>query len=266
MTSSATRPLDGARVLITRSVDRAGDMAAAVVALGGIPVVMPVVALAPPEPQSAAALAAAVADFAGYDWVLVASKNAAERWLAALGAAPREAVRWACVGPVTAAALAEAGVALALPPAKSAAALAAAILDRGPVAGARVLVPRAAGGRDDAVVALRRAGATVDTVVLYRSVTAEATDPAVAAGLSALRAGQVEVACLFAPSQVAALFELLGPGAAEILARCRVVAAIGATTRAALVERGVPVAVVPPAPEVAALANLVGERYQEEPH
>jgi uroporphyrinogen III methyltransferase/synthase len=169
------------------------------------------------------------------------------------------------VGPVTAAALAAAGVALAVPPAANAAALAAAVLAAGPVAGLRVLVPRAAGGRDEAVAALRAAGAAVDPVDLYRSVTAPATEPAVAAALARLRAGQIEVAIFFAPSQVTALFELLGDQAARLLAGVGLVAAIGPTTRAALVARGVEVAVAPDSPEVAALASRVAERYQGEP-
>ena len=103
------------------------------------------------------------------------------------------------------------------------------------LAGQRVLVPRAEEGREDAIRILRAAGAEVDDVIAYRTVPTRADDPRLARGREALGGGAAKVCAVFAPSQVVALDSLVGPLTGLV---CRF-AAIGATTAAALRERGV---------------------------
>jgi uroporphyrinogen-III synthase len=119
-----------------------------------------------------------------------------------------------------------------------------------------VLVPRAEGGRDEAIAVLRDAQVEVDAVVVYRTVPAAADDPGLAAGLAALRGGAVAVCAVFAPSQVRALDALFG-----IRRISAVFAAIGETTAAALRAAGAGVVVVAEEPTPERLAKAVSAVY-----
>jgi uroporphyrinogen-III synthase len=128
----------------------------------------------------------------------------------------------------------------------SAEALARAMLESRTFAEQRVLVPRAAGGRTEASEILRAAGAEVVEVTAYRTTPVGVGDPAIADGRELLKAGAAAACCVFAPSQVAALVDLVGPLAAL---RTQFVA-IGETTAAALREAGVtPLVAATPTPE-----------------
>src|SRR5262249_13160315 len=157
------------------------------------------------------------------------------------------------VGPATARALAAAGIAARVPPeARDAASLARAMLAERALAGRRVLVARAEGGRDEAIALLRDAAAAVAAVVALRTAAAAADDPAPAGGLTALRGGGAGVCGVFAPSQVAALDGLIG-----IRRISAPFAAIGETTAQALRVAGAGVVVVAEAPTPERLAKAV---------
>lgn len=206
-----------------------------------------------------------------YDWVLLTSVNAVARFFDAYRAAGQVledlgGAKLACVGRATEAALKARDLeARVVPKQNDSAGLGRAVIDASGdrIALQRVLIPCAAGGRTEAAEALRAAGARVDVVTLYRSCTAEADAPEVAPGLELLRDRAADVVAFFAPSQVAAMFELLGAGAGALIGACRVVAAIGQTTRAALAERGVSVDAVPPSPTPEALASAIAMEYAD---
>jgi uroporphyrinogen-III synthase len=193
-------------------------------------VAMPVVTAAPAADPDALARALATGPFAA---IVVASPRAAAEFIRAGGAGAGPV--WA-VGPATERALADAFVAAHHPSGvRTGADLARSLVAAIPVAGKRVLVPRAEQGRTDAMEILRSAGADVVDVIAYRSIPTAAADPAIARGLSALRAGRAEICASFAPSQVAALAALVGP-LREVATRF---CAIGETTAAALRLEGV---------------------------
>jgi uroporphyrinogen III methyltransferase/synthase len=258
------RPLSGARVLVTRAAEQADRFSRALTDLGAEPIHCPLVRVAPPAPGDAARLDEALGGLGRFAWVVFASANAVERFVAAMAARALDGralagVRLACIGPATAAALARAGLRADLVPAHGdAAGLARAVIGAsGDLRGARVLVPRAAEGRDEAIDLLRAEGAEVDAIAVYRLAAVEADHPSVAAALGRLRARQVRVAAFFAPSQVRALADLLGADAASVLGAVPTLAAIGSTTAAALVARGLTAHVVPPAPDAEALAAAI---------
>lgn len=265
------RPLLGAHVLVPRPVAQAAGFARDLAELGATPVIMPVTHIAPPTAAERAELDRALQS--SYDWTLFASANAVERFFAELRARGRDAralagCKLACVGPATARALADQGLLADLVPARNdATGMAAAVLAAATGKRAlRVLVPRAADGRDEAVTALRQAGTTVDVLTVYRTETTPADDPALAHGLAHLRDGVIDVMAFFAPSQVQALFEIAaatGVDAGDVARRCRVIAAIGDTTRVALEHRGVPVHVVPERPEASLLASAIADHCAE---
>jgi uroporphyrinogen-III synthase len=125
-----------------------------------------------------------------------------------------------------------------------------------PLAGKRVLVPRAEAGRDDAIEILRAAGVEVEAVTAYRTVPVAADDPAIARGRALLVAGEAAVCVVFAPSQVAALDALVG-----IRTLATRFAAIGETTALALREAGAEVIAVAASPTPEGIANAVAAVY-----
>jgi uroporphyrinogen-III synthase len=238
-----------AHAVVTRDPEAAQPYAAALAPLGLITIAMPVTRTAPPIDP--AALATALAG--EHDAIVCASARAAE----ALGR-PSAPV-WA-VGPATARRLAELGIAaIARPEIRDGATLAAAMIAEGRVAGLRILVPRAEDGRDDAITALRAAGAIVRDVVAYRTVAIAPGDPALAAGRELLAAGRAAVCALFAPSQVRAL-----DAAIPLAAIATRFIAIGETTRAALAAAGVTAAAVAATPTPAGIANAVASVYPQQ--
>ncbi len=272
------RPLFGAHVLVPRPPGQATGFAQALAELGATPVLMPVTRIAPPPPdgEERAAIDRAVAALVttSYDWTIFASTNAVERFFAELRARGRDAralagCQLACVGQATARALAEHGLLADFVPERGdATALAAALIAAtGPrIHGARVLVPRAADGRDEAVEALRQAGATVDLVSVYRTETTPSGDPGLQHGLDCLAQGAIDILTFFAPSQVDALFEITAAAGIDLTAvarQCRVIAAIGSTTRAALERHGLAAHVVPEQPDAGLLADAIAAYCHE---
>ena len=185
------------RVLVTRTREQGSALAEHLRALGAEPVLIPTIELAPPT--SFCALDAALACLRGFDWLLFTSSNAA-RSLAArarrLGIAiapPPPTQRIAAIGPSTASALRELGLASHLiPPQATAESLAAALrphihipLDPGnpnstPDSNpdsrtARMLFIRAEHARNTLPEALTTAGADLTIAAAYRNLVPAAS-------------------------------------------------------------------------------------------
>ena len=147
------------------------------------------------------------------------------------------------VGPRTAAALAERGVAIAaIPDEYRAESLAEELLRvAGPIAGARVLLPRAESGSDELPQRVRAAGGIVDVVAVYRTVLPAGA----AAQLRAELAKKPDAITLASGSAAEHLVEALGgvETARERLSGVRL-AAIGPVTAARVRELGLPEPVV----------------------
>lgn len=259
------RPLDGVRVALTRGPERGNAMARAITECGGQPVFLPVTSVAPmefepPDPQA----------LERCDWLLFTSAHSVVYFLDSMldrgqDARALVATRIACVGGATARALRERGlIADVIPERGDSTGLAHAVarVAGSAIQGANVLFPRALHGRDEAVLALRAAGAAVTVMPVYQTVrVSEDRDPVLQRGLRRLRAGQVQALAFLAPSQVDALFDLLKDQAVEVVRACSLVAAIGNTTQAALTRRGLDVHVVPPKPDPEALVTAISAHW-----
>jgi uroporphyrinogen III methyltransferase/synthase len=262
-------PLFGRRVLVTRPPDQAAALCRALEEAGAEPVLVPTIRSAA-EPMTPP-LAAALAEAARYEILVFTSANGA-RALASLlrgaGVTPAGlAARAACVGAASAAAAREAGFAV-LPlaaPAGDAAALLAALRQEVPLAGRRVLWPRAAGAGAELAEGLRAAGAQLDAPVAYRTEPAPFDGRALAADLAR---GALHALTFASPSAVRSFASGVGPEGVAA-ARGAVVAAIGRVTAEALAAIGLPADAVAATPEpgalVEALAAAVTRRRQEEP-
>ncbi len=197
-------PLDGKTIAITRAREQAGDLAERLRALGAEPVICPAIAIAPPEDTGP--LDAAISRLGRYDWLIVTSANGARALcdrMAARGVpvAALRGVRVGAVGPATAAALAERGIAVDFVP--SAFVAEAILAEIGDVAGRRILLPRADIARETLVEELRARGAQVDDLVAYRTIPGDGA--ALLAPL--LRAGAVDAVTFASSSAVRYLLD-----------------------------------------------------------
>lgn len=163
--------LTGRRILVVRPAAQGLDSAEVLRAAGAEPVLVPLIELLPPG-DGGAALAGAVSRLAGYDWLVVTSANGVRRLAAALGGQELPpTLRFAAIGPATAAALAEVGAVVSLLPERF---VAESLVDAFPPPGGRdgagrVLVVRAEVARDVVPAGLRAKGWSVDVVAAYRA-------------------------------------------------------------------------------------------------
>jgi len=257
-------PLSGVRVLVTRAPHQAAALAGPLTALGAEVLVAPVIDTVDPDSWEPADRA--IAGLSGYDWVILTSTNAVDRFLGRMAErdVPLSAlhgVRVAAVGPATAERLAEAGITPDLVPEDfRAEGLVEALLANGIEPGARLLLPRAEHAREILPDALRAAGAVVDVVPVYRTVPAS-PDPALIARLAA---GEVDVVTFTSPSTVRHFVTWVrsaGLDADAVMAHVAP-ASIGPVTSDALRGRGYTVAVEPSQSTTAALVDAIG-RYVE---
>jgi len=210
-----SRALEGRRIVITRAREQAGDLARALEAHGAAVVLAPVIRIEP-LPQLGQ-LRAALAGLSAYRWVVFTSQNAVQivfDRLLAWGLGPRTFANTAvaAIGSATGDALAQRGVPPALVPEEFVGeALADALGARGELAGRRVLIPSAQDARDALAAGLRRHGAVVEVVPVYRTVPASTDLSALAVEL---RDGRIDAVTFTSSSTVRCFVDLVGRPAA----------------------------------------------------
>jgi uroporphyrinogen III methyltransferase/synthase len=160
------KPLFGVRVVVTRAREQASELSRRLRDLGAFTVELPAIEIGPPA-DGGAALADAAARVGEYDWVVLTSANAVERFLPLVADARRfGSAAIAAIGPGTAAALASRSLVADLIPEQF---VAEGLLDVFPNGSGRVLLPRAAVARDVLPDGLRAKGWAVDVVEAYRT-------------------------------------------------------------------------------------------------
>lgn len=228
-------PLAGRRILVTRPRMQSRTLCDRLRRLGAVPVAVATIAIVPPAPGGP--LDDALRRLDVYGWVIATSANGARACVTrarALGIdlARVGGVRWAAVGPATAAVLRAAGIPVAAMPSRY---LTGAIADAiGDVAGARALLPRTEAAGPTLARALRARGADVDEVTAYRTVLAPSRSRTRLRGL--LVARQVDTVIFTSASTVRGLVQLLGDESRSL--REMTIACIGPVTAAAVVEEG----------------------------
>jgi hydroxymethylbilane synthase len=153
-------PLAGQTVVVTRARQQAGELSARLRALGAEVVELPVIEFEPLEFP--------LPDWTACDWAIFTSANGVEFFFARLQ--PRPGPRLCAIGPATAEALRRRGLEPELVPEEFVAEGVLAALAEKRMAGRRVLLPRAAEARDVLPDGLRRLGAQVDVLPVYRTV------------------------------------------------------------------------------------------------
>ena len=218
---AASRSLEGLTVAVTRPAVQAGPLARALEARGARVIRFPLLEVAPPRDEAAAA--ALVDRLADYQLAVFISANAARLGVELVRRRGRslEALEVAAVGKATARALAEVGVSPDVVPRErfnSEALLE--LLPAARVAGRRVLIFRGEGGRAALADALRARGATVDYAEVYRRVMPAAAPDELAA---ACAAGTVDVVLLTSREAMENLVALMGDGLGACLRAVRLV-------------------------------------------
>jgi uroporphyrinogen III methyltransferase/synthase len=251
------RPLFGRRIAVTRARAQAGRFAALLAEAGAEVIECPAIEIAPPE--SYEPLDAAIDRIDSYDWVLFTSVNGVDRFFARLDERGGDVralhrARLAAIGPETARRLERLHLRGALVPDDFRAEGLIAALGAESLAGASVLLPRAAGAREILPQELRRLGARVDEVVTYRSVRPPASVDILRA---ALGEAPLDALAFTSSSTVRGFLSLLDeadPGRQRIDLARTAVACIGPITAETAREAGLRVDVVPDEYTVPALA------------
>ena len=230
-------PLFGKRVLVTRSRAQASALSRLLAERGAEPVELPAIAVRPLA--DASALDAALSELGGFDWVAFTSANAVEAVFEQLAAQGRDArafatAKVAAIGPATAEALRERGIAADLVPSASTGQSVAESFAERSVRGARMLLPRADIASPALPDGLRLLGAAVTEVAAYR--TAAPADAA-AQARETLASGMLDAVTFTSASAARNLVGLLG-GDAGLVNRSKVVS-IGPVTSAAAAQLGV---------------------------
>lgn len=277
----AGRALDGARVLVTRSPDRAATLTAALRQAGAEPLLLPLIDFERAPDQHSLDVVFDALGAGAYDWLVISSittisalsEKAAERGLTLKQWIP-ESLRIAGIGPSSLGALAAEGISVHLAPEQfhSAAGLVA-VWPRG---ARRVLLPQADIAAPALAEGLESQGAIVQTVTAYatvdypanpaRRLNAKLSAPAPAysnpdfiavlqleEAKAQLKAGRLHAVVAASPSAVRRIHAALSP-----LGDCRLVA-IGRSTADEAAAQGLYVASVASEPTPEGLVAAVLE-------
>jgi len=279
------RPLEGRTVVVTRPREQAASLAGPLEHLGARVLLAPTIRIVP-RPWDAE-VAAAVAGLAGYRLVIFTSRNGVDVFLDYLEEAGRHGltgrrvepgpvpgaatarplapgVLVAAVGPATASALEERGVAVDVIPGESMAeGLVATLAELGLApAGTRVLLPTASRARAVLPDALRSWGAEVDALPVYGTAPAEMLDlplgELAAADFITFTSGSTaeELVALLRAALAAGVGDAAPPSPADLLAGV-CLCSIGPATSAAMRELGLIVAVEAPEHTAAGLVEAI---------
>lgn len=258
-------PLAGKTVLVTRAPGQAGEFSKLLRERGASVVEVPTIEIIPPE--SWEPVDRAIDRLPTYDWLILTSTNAVawffRRVLERDGDLSRLAgVQICAVGPKTRAAIEQAGLSVAFQPSVFRAEGLIAEAGRDAWRGSRVLFPRAAAGRELIPDEMRRVGASLDLVTVYRTVPSPA-------GRERLRellaAGAVDAVTFTSGSTVDSFVSLLEPGQLAAIGGRIAVACIGPVTAEAARAAGLPVDALAKEATMASLADALEELFGNPP-
>jgi uroporphyrinogen III methyltransferase/synthase len=256
----ADKPLKGRVVLVTRTREQAGVFARLLEAEGARVLLVPTIAIEPPE--SWAPLDAALAR--EFDWAVFTSVNgvAMTRGRVEATGHGRDTLaraRRAAIGPATASALAQWDLPADVVPDEYVAEALVERLRPELLPGHRVLLPRAAETRDVLVRELDGLGAAVTEVAAYRTRAAVEEAPALR---EALAEGRVDVVTFTSSSTVRSFCALFGAAELPRLMAGVAVACIGPITRATAQGRGLTPQIVPTDYTIPALARAIVAHFE----
>jgi uroporphyrinogen III methyltransferase / synthase len=247
--------LSGQRILVTRSAEQAGELAALIRGAHGTPVLFPTIRLM--HPEDCGPLDREIGRLTSFDWIVFSSANAARFFcgrLSGLGLASwPKGLRAASVGPGTTRELTELGVPVHVTASRHTAEGLVEALRPAGISGKRFLVPRSGEGRDVLPESIARGGGEAVSVVAYRNGPAEKDEDAALE----LLAAPPDVCTFASPSAFRNLFLLLGEEETlEMLGKSRI-AVIGEVTARAVEARKLRVDIVPETYTLKAMVDAI---------
>jgi uroporphyrinogen-III synthase len=250
-------PLEGKRILITRALAQASELARQLEALGAMVISIPSIELAPPE--SYVILDNALRRLDTFDLLVFTSVNAvgvfSQRRVA--GLLPK---RIAVIGPATAKAVENVGLTVDLIPQRFIAESLVEAMVPQVQKGSRVLLVRAEEARDILPEALIAAGAYLTIAPAYRNQLPSASIPAIREAFSS-PARYPEAVMLTSASTVRNLFDLID-AAGVALPEGIAFASIGPVTSNALREQGLEPDVEASEATLSALVHAVADLFR----
>lgn len=263
-----SRPLTGRTIVITRSGQQAAEFARLLEQFGATVVHCATIEIA--EPESYDELDQAIDNLFGYDWLIFTSANGVDgfvRRLEALGhdVAELDEVRVCAIGPSTAERLHDRLIHVDLIPSESRAegvfaALASYVGGKENLRNLVFLLPRAAVGRDFLPDALEEAGARIDVVVAYRTLSAGRGERGHIEAL--LRGGAVDCITFTSPSTVSNFASLFDHISLEQLLKDVAVACIGDVTAARAAQFNLVTHIQPQQHTIPELTRSIVEYFQ----
>jgi uroporphyrinogen III methyltransferase/synthase len=256
--------LEGKTVVVTRASHQAGEFVRLLEERGAKAVAIPTIDIVAPESWEQAD--EAVERLGEYGWVIFTSVNGVNFFLNRLkditgGVGSLKGHPLCAVGPKTRDALSREGLTVDVVPAKHVAEGIIDALGGEELAGQKVLLPRAAEGRDVLPEALRARGAEVDVVTVYRNIRPALSVEEFRDVLSGGRAAAITFTSASTVRNFAALFP---EGEAGRLLEGVAVACIGPVTAGAARDLGVIPAVMPEEYTIPALAEALEEFLRQE--
>lgn len=256
------RPLFGKRVLMTRAKEQAGELAARLTGYGAEPVEASTITIVPPLDWGP--VDHAISEIETYDWVIFTSVNGVDRfmtrlWGNGLDSRCLAGRRLCCIGPRTAQELERFGVRADVVPAEYQAEGVLATLTRRDVEKTRILIPRAEVARELLPDDLRAAGAHVDVIPVYRTLTPDLNS---GGWRQELIDHRIHVATFTSSSTVRNFVAMLGGvEAVKPLLQFVTIACIGPITAKTAEEYGLTVSIMPSENTIPAMVDAIARHY-----
>lgn len=240
--------MHGKTVLITRAASQSAELRSSLEALGARVIECPTIHIVPPT--SWKPVDDAIRKLHTYNWLLFTSANAVEQFMDRMGER-RPAIPIAVVGSATGKKLAEWSLEASLVPKDF---RAEGLLEAFPekLVGMRILFPRAEVAREMLPVELRRRGAVVDVVTVYRTVKALTGNIG-----DILASERIDCIVFTSPSTIPEDLHMLPTGT--------VLAVIGPVTREAAQLLGLRPDIVPTESTVPSLVEAIRRYFEPTP-
>jgi uroporphyrinogen III methyltransferase/synthase len=255
------KPLFGRTVVVTRQRAQAAALVEPLLELGAEVLEYPTIQTC--DPEDWIPLDTAIEKLASYDWVILSSVNAVERFFDRLAAHHLDArvlahAQVAAVGTATAGRCIDRGVYPDFVPEYfRAEGLLDGLLERGVRTGDRILIPRALEAREMLPDSLRRAGAEVDVVPVYRTVLG----PGEAGVLERIEERTVDVVVFTSGSTVKNFVQLASGLDLDVTFEQVAAASIGPVTTNTAEDLGIPVTIEPEESTIPALVAAIRAHF-----
>lgn len=250
------RPLLGRTIVVTRARAQASGFAEMLRSAGARVLEYPTIEIVPPSDFGS--LDSAIDQLQSYDYIVFTSANGVARFFERLLAKSKDSRafhgRLICaVGESTAAALRDRGVIADIVPEKFQSSALVPLLPPD-MKSKRLLLVRAADGRDDVLDATRSRGGVADLAVAYQNVPVRDSADLVVAQLAV---GTIDLISFTSSSTVDNFFEALDPASRDLAMTSTLFASIGPVTSEALRRWNAGVALEAPEATVESLADAI---------